>query len=90
MLVRYLYVNNGFPKSNQTVYEIYWSKSQVAARQHSNMALVQRHSIHILKDSKLLALIACFALLVYTYLLLTKAMKLHSFGTYIQRAMWAE
>ena len=40
--VRYLYVNNGFPKRNQTVYEIYWSKSQVAARQHSNMVTVQK------------------------------------------------
>jgi len=37
-----LYVNNGFPRSYQTVYEIYWSKSQVNARQHTNIVAVQK------------------------------------------------
>lgn len=31
----------GFPEDNPTVYELYWSKPQVEARQHENMYLVQ-------------------------------------------------
>ena len=42
-LIQYLYNNNAFPKeSNQTVYETYWSKPQVAARQHPNIHTVQK------------------------------------------------
>ena len=42
-LIQYLYNNNAFPKeSNQTVYETYWSKPQVAARQHPNIHMVQK------------------------------------------------
>lgn len=32
----------GYPKDDIQVYEIYWSKAQLAARSHENMLMVQR------------------------------------------------
>ena len=47
-LIQYLYNNQAFPKeSNQTVYQIYWSKAQVAARQHPNMHKLQKALLRI-------------------------------------------
>jgi len=42
-LIKYMYTNNIYPINNtsQTVFEIYWSKSQIQARQHPNMIKVQ-------------------------------------------------
>ena len=43
-LIKYMYTNNIYPINNtsQTVFEIYWSKSQMQARQHPNMIKVQQ------------------------------------------------
>ena len=42
-LIRYLYSNNMYPgNKSQTAFEIYWSKSQIRARQHPNMIKVQK------------------------------------------------
>ena len=47
-LIQYLYNNQAFPKeSNQTVYQVYWSKAQVAARQHPNMYKLQKALLRI-------------------------------------------
>ncbi len=43
-LLKYMYDNGAFPTSgkNQTVYEVYWSKAQMSARQHPRMSAVQK------------------------------------------------
>lgn len=42
-LLKYMYDNNVLPADkNQTVYEIYWSKAQMRARQHPHMSMVQK------------------------------------------------
>ena len=42
-VVRYLYANHGFPKNKTSqCCDIYWSKAQIAARQHDNIVIVEK------------------------------------------------
>ena len=46
--VKYAETNGAFPgKNNQTVYEIYWSKAQMRARQHPNMYAVHKALLNL-------------------------------------------